>query len=71
MHGVWDALTEPPAPCDREGAGHFAALYREHGVTGAHVIMLGPGNDDAAREALAAWPGAPWLWAGPWLGGRG
>lgn len=38
-------------------AGHFARLYRDNGLTGAHVIMLGPGNDDAAREALAAWPG--------------
>lgn len=38
-------------------AGHFAALYRSHGLAGAHVIMLGPGNKDAAREALAAWPG--------------
>jgi phosphoribosylformimino-5-aminoimidazole carboxamide ribotide isomerase len=38
-------------------AGHFARLYRENSLTGAHIIMLGPGNDDAAREALAAWPG--------------
>ena len=37
-------------------AGYFASLYKEHGLTGAHVIMLGPGNDDAAKEALAAWP---------------
>jgi phosphoribosylformimino-5-aminoimidazole carboxamide ribotide isomerase len=40
-----------------QSAAHFAALYREHGVRGSHVIMLGPGNDAAAREALAAWPG--------------
>lgn len=38
-------------------AGHFASLYRKHNLTGGHVIMLGPGNEDAAREALAAWPG--------------
>lgn len=37
-------------------ARHFAQLYKDHGLTGAHVIMLGPGNEDAAREALAAWP---------------
>jgi len=37
-------------------AGHYAKLYKEHSAVGAHVIMLGPGNDDAAREALAAWP---------------
>lgn len=37
---------------------HFVSLYREHGLSGAHVIMLGPGNEVAAREALSAWPGA-------------
>ncbi|KAK4106510.1 Phosphoribosylformimino-5-aminoimidazole carboxamide ribotide isomerase [Parathielavia hyrcaniae] len=36
---------------------HFARLYRDNGLAGAHVIMLGPGNQDAARESLAAWPG--------------
>lgn len=36
---------------------HFARLYRDNALTGAHVIMLGPGNRDAAKEALAAWPG--------------
>lgn len=35
----------------------FAELYRRDQLTGGHVIMLGPGNDTAAREALAAWPG--------------
>ncbi|KAL8926788.1 MAG: hypothetical protein Q9172_001664 [Xanthocarpia lactea] len=39
-------------------ASHFGNLYREHGLTGAHVIMLGPGNEAAAREALEAWPGS-------------
>lgn len=38
-------------------AAYYADLYRRDGVTGAHVIMLGAGNDAAAREALAAWPG--------------
>ncbi|KAI9223496.1 5-proFAR isomerase His6 [Blastocladiella britannica] len=37
-------------------AGHFANLYKSHALAGAHVIKLGRGNDDAAREALAAWP---------------
>ncbi|TDZ68211.1 1-(5-phosphoribosyl)-5-[(5-phosphoribosylamino)methylideneamino] imidazole-4-carboxamide isomerase [Colletotrichum trifolii] len=36
---------------------HFARLYRARELGGAHVIMLGPGNAEAAREALAAWPG--------------
>lgn len=35
----------------------FADLYRKDGLTGGHVIKLGPGNEDAAREALAAYPG--------------
>jgi len=34
----------------------FAKRYRADGLTGGHVIKLGPGNDAAAREALAAWP---------------
>lgn len=36
---------------------HFVQLYRDGELTGAHVIMLGPGNADAAREALGAWRG--------------
>ena len=35
----------------------FAATYRRDHLVGGHVIKLGPGNDKAAREALAAWPG--------------
>ncbi len=38
-------------------AGWYAWRYRDDGLSGGHVIMLGPGNDEAAREALAAWPG--------------
>ena len=38
-------------------AASYAALYRADDVRGGHVIMLGRGNDDAARSALAAWPG--------------
>jgi phosphoribosylformimino-5-aminoimidazole carboxamide ribotide isomerase len=38
-------------------AGWFAESFRTNGLTGGHVIKLGPGNDAAAREALAAWPG--------------
>lgn len=39
------------------GAGEFAAKFRADSLGGGHIIKLGPGNDDAAREALAAWPG--------------
>lgn len=35
----------------------FAEKFRDDGLAGGHVIMLGKGNDAAAREALAAWPG--------------
>lgn len=38
-------------------AEYFAGLYRDDSLTGGHVIMLGPGNESAARAALAAWPG--------------
>ncbi|EWC47824.1 1-(5-phosphoribosyl)-5-(5- phosphoribosylamino)methylideneamino imidazole-4-carboxamide isomerase [Drechslerella stenobrocha 248] len=42
--------THPPS--------YFSKLYREHNLTGTHVIMLGPNCEAAAREALDAWPGA-------------
>lgn len=38
-------------------ADWFAGLYRNDNLSGGHVIKLGPGNDDAAKEALCAWPG--------------
>ncbi|MBI5143291.1 MAG: phosphoribosylformimino-5-aminoimidazole carboxamide ribotide isomerase [Nitrospirae bacterium] len=38
-------------------ASYYATLYRRDGLTGGHVIKLGPGNDDAALDALGAWPG--------------
>ena len=38
-------------------AAWFAEQYRRDGLRGGHVIMLGPGNEAAARAALAAFPG--------------
>ncbi|KAJ4366826.1 Enzyme that catalyzes the fourth step in the histidine pathway [Neocucurbitaria cava] len=38
-------------------SAYYADLYKQHDLTGAHVIMLGPGNDTAAKEALEAWRG--------------
>ena len=35
----------------------FAELYKKDGIKGGHVIMLGKGNVDAAKAALAAYPG--------------
>ena len=32
-------------------------LYAKHDLSGGHVIALGPGNADAAKQALAAYPG--------------
>ncbi|KAL1626649.1 Enzyme that catalyzes the fourth step in the histidine pathway [Diplodia seriata] len=37
-------------------AAHFAKLYKDNALVGAHVIMLGPGNEEAATEAVKAWP---------------
>ncbi len=37
-------------------AADFAALYRRDKLSGGHVIKLGPGNDEAAAAALAAYP---------------
>jgi phosphoribosylformimino-5-aminoimidazole carboxamide ribotide isomerase len=38
-------------------AGYYADLYHQHGLTGGHVIALGPGNQEQALKALSAWPG--------------
>ena len=40
-----------------KSSAEYAALYRRDGLLGGHVILLGPGNEDAARAALAAYPG--------------
>lgn len=45
-------------------AGWYADLYRRDGLTGGHIIMLGAGNEAAAREALAAYPGGMHLGGG-------
>jgi phosphoribosylformimino-5-aminoimidazole carboxamide ribotide isomerase len=36
--------------------GTFAARYRADNLPGGHVIMLGPGNEASALEALRAFP---------------
>lgn len=35
----------------------YAEQYQRDGLKGGHVIMLGPGNESAARAALRAYPG--------------
>lgn len=37
-------------------ADHYAYLYKEHTLTGGHVIALGPNNEAAAKLALSTWP---------------
>jgi phosphoribosylformimino-5-aminoimidazole carboxamide ribotide isomerase len=36
---------------------HYARMYRQDNLSGGHVIMLGPGNEEAAVDALQGWPG--------------
>jgi phosphoribosylformimino-5-aminoimidazole carboxamide ribotide isomerase len=38
-------------------AAWFAELYKRDGLIGGHVIMLGAGNENEARSAIAAFPG--------------
>lgn len=38
-------------------AAWFANKYQQDQLRGGHVIKLGPGNEAAAKSALAAWPG--------------
>jgi phosphoribosylformimino-5-aminoimidazole carboxamide ribotide isomerase len=38
-------------------AAWFAELYRRDHLAGGHIIMLGAGNEDAARSALRVFPG--------------
>ena len=37
-------------------ASYFAQLYKDNDLMGGHVILLGPGNEAAARESLRTWP---------------
>jgi phosphoribosylformimino-5-aminoimidazole carboxamide ribotide isomerase len=59
---VGGTLGEDPAAVrtnfvSRRPAAWFAELYRRDGLKGGHVILLGAGNEQAAREALTAYPG--------------
>ena len=38
-------------------AAWYAERYKQDGLKGGHVVKLGPGNDEQARGALAAYPG--------------
>jgi phosphoribosylformimino-5-aminoimidazole carboxamide ribotide isomerase len=59
---VGGSLSEDPAALrtnfvSERPASWFADLYRRDGLRGGHVIMLGPGNEAPARDALRAYPG--------------
>jgi phosphoribosylformimino-5-aminoimidazole carboxamide ribotide isomerase len=45
-------------------AAWYAELYRRDALKGGHVILLGPGNETAARAALEAYPGGLQLGGG-------
>ncbi|MCR2805551.1 phosphoribosylformimino-5-aminoimidazole carboxamide ribotide isomerase [Paenibacillus soyae] len=38
-------------------SAYYAELFKRDELTGGHVIMLGPGNEEAALRALQAYPG--------------
>ena len=58
---VGSTLSEGGTPATNfvadKSSAWFAATYRRDHLLGGHVIKLGPGNDEAAHAALAAWPG--------------
>ncbi|MEK7677636.1 MAG: phosphoribosylformimino-5-aminoimidazole carboxamide ribotide isomerase [Verrucomicrobiota bacterium] len=59
---VGGSLSDDPAQLrthfvSERSSAWYARLYQSDGLRGGHVIMLGPGNEAAAREALAAYPG--------------
>ena len=37
-------------------SSYYAEMYKRDNLYGGHVIMLGPGNENAAREAFQAFP---------------
>ncbi len=43
---------------------HYARMYMRDNLPGGHVIMLGPGNREAAENALSGWPGGLQLGGG-------
>jgi len=57
---VGGSLTETGAQENHvspHSADWFSRMYKRDGLRGGHVIQLGPGNEEAAVEALAAYPG--------------
>lgn len=66
---VGGTLADDPATLrtnfvSEQPAAWYAELYRRDGLGGGHVILLGSGNEAAARGALAAFPGGLHLGGG-------
>ncbi len=56
---VGGSLTDKGATTNfvsENSADYYAQLYRQHKLTGGHVIGLGPGNEEQAKLALNTWP---------------
>ncbi len=43
---------------------YYSRKYKDDRLVGGHVIMLGPGNESAALDALQGWPGGLQLGGG-------
>lgn len=60
---VGGTLSDEPGDSPRENfvshkdSAYYARLYKKDRLTGGHVIMLGPGNQEEALKALKAYPG--------------
>jgi len=52
-------------------AAWYAELYKRDGLRGGHVVMLGTGNEEQARSALAAFPGGLQVGGGINVGNAG
>lgn len=52
-----DASTLHTNFISERSASWYSELYRRDHLSGGHIIMLGGGNEPAAREALLAYPG--------------
>lgn len=57
---VGSSLNDQSAPMTnfvaQQDAAYYSTRYCSDGLLGGHVIMLGPGNEQAAAEALQAYP---------------
>lgn len=47
-----------------KSSNYYASLYRQDNLKGGHIIKLGAGNEEAAEEALRAFPGGMQLGGG-------